>query len=155
MRRFTRKQRITAVGVVVVLATAGTAFAFWTGGGSGSGDATAGTSATVTLTATIAPGIAPGTSRVVSFTATNLSASPIAVTTVHLDSIAADSDHSACVMADFTMADVSQLNPTLPYQVAAGATVLLPNSGSLVYANTAVSQDACKGATLTLTLSST
>jgi hypothetical protein len=40
--------------------------------------------------------------------------------------------------------------------IAAGATnTALTNSGSLVFANTAVNQDACKNATLTLTLSST
>jgi hypothetical protein len=48
------------------------------------------------------------------------------------------------------MADVTEA-----HEVPAGATVEpLPNNGSLVYANTAVSQDNCKGATLTLTLSS-
>ena len=53
--------------------------------------------------------------------------------------------------ADFTMADV-----TVSHQVPAGATAeALPTNGSLVFANTAVNQDACKDATLTLTLSYT
>jgi hypothetical protein len=69
---------------------------------------------------------------------------------VHVESIAADSGHASCATADFTMADVTE-----NHQVPAGATAdALPNNGSLVYANTAVNQDACKGATLTLTLSS-
>jgi hypothetical protein len=48
------------------------------------------------------------------------------------------------------MADVTE-NHQVPAEATAEA---LPTHGSLVYANTAVSQDNCKGATLTLTLSS-
>jgi hypothetical protein len=48
------------------------------------------------------------------------------------------------------MADVTE-NHQVPAEATAEA---LPNNGSLVFANTSVSQDACKGATLTLTLSS-
>ncbi len=70
---------------------------------------------------------------------------------MHLAGITVDGAHAACVTADFTMADVTE-----NHQVPAEATTeVLPNNGSLVYANTSVSQDACKGATLTLTFSST
>ncbi len=104
----------------------------------------------MTLTGTVVPGSAPGTSGSVSFTAANPSESPIQVSKVHLVSVEADGAHVACETDDFTMADVTQ-----NHQVPAEATAEpLPNEGSLVYANTAVSQDACKGATLTLTFSS-
>jgi hypothetical protein len=147
--RFTKTRKV-ALGTIVAVAVAGIAYAYWTGTGAGTGTGTAGTSGTTTITGTVAPGIAPGTSRVVSFTAANPSGSPIQVTTVHLDSIAADAGHAGCEIADFTMADATE-----NHQVPAGATVEpLPADGSLVYANTDVSQDACKGATLTLTLSS-
>jgi hypothetical protein len=146
----TRKKLMAALGVVAVLAIAAVAVAYWTGGGSGSGSAAVGTNGSVVLTGTVTPGSAPGTAEPVSFTAANASESPIQVTKVHLVSIAVDSEHVACATADFTMADVAEA-----HQVPAGATVEpLPNDGSLVYANTAVSQDNCKGATLTLTLSS-
>jgi hypothetical protein len=147
---FSRKKAIVVLGAVGAVAITAFAVAFWTGGGSGSGSAAVGTSSTVTLTGTVTPGSAPGTAEPVSFTAANASGSPIQVTKVHLVSIAVDAGHEACETADFTMADVAQA-----HQVPAGATAEpLPNNGSLVYANTAVSQDACKGATLTLTLSS-
>ena len=147
--RFTRKRRIS-LGAVALVAIAGLAYAYWTGTGSGTGTGTAGTGGTVTITGTVAPGIAPGTNRAVSFTAANPSTSPIQVTTVHLESVAADAEHATCTTADFTMVDVTE-----NHEVPAGATVEpLPTDGSLVYANTEVSQDACKGATLTLTLSS-
>jgi hypothetical protein len=49
------------------------------------------------------------------------------------------------------MADVTE-----SHQVPGNATAeSLPTNGSLAYAETGINQDACKGATLTLTLSST
>lgn len=145
-----KTRTVAALGAVVAVAIAVAAVAYWTGGGSGTGSGTVGTVGSVTLTGTVTPGSAPGTAQPVSFTAGNPSESPIRVSTVHLVSVAADGAHAACETADFSMADVSE-----DHQVPAGATAeALPNDGSLVYANTAVSQDACKGATLTLTLSS-
>jgi hypothetical protein len=147
--RFIKKRRI-ALGTVALVAIAGLAYAYWTGTGSGTGTGAVGTSGTATITGTIASGIAPGTSKAVTFTAANPSDSPIQVTTVHLDSVAVDAGHAGCATADFTMADATE-----NHQVPAGATAEpLPSDGSLVYANTGVSQDACQGATLTLTLSS-
>jgi hypothetical protein len=151
MERFKNRKRLTVFAVIAVLAMAGAAVAYWTGGGSGSGTAGVGTNGSVTLTATVTPGITPGNNVPVSFTAANGTSSPIQVTTVHLASITPDAGHSACNVADFTMADV-----TANHQVPANATTEpLPNNGTLAYANTAVNQDACKGATLTLALSST
>jgi hypothetical protein len=147
---FIKKRRII-LGAIALTGIAALAYAYWTGTGSGTGTGTAGTSSTVTLTGTVASGIAPGTNKAVSFTAANAGSSPVQVTTVHLVSVAADAGHSGCTTADFTMADVTE-----NHQVPAGASSEpLPNNGSLAYANTGVNQDACKGATLTLTLSST
>lgn len=150
MYRITQHKWIAAIAGVAVLASAGFALAYFTGSGGGSGTGTVGTAGTVTLIGTVADGSAPGVAVPVTFTAGNASDSPIQVTTVHLAGVAADAGHSACVTADFTMADVTQ-----NHEVPAGATAeALPVDGSLVFANTAVSQDACKGATLTLTLTS-
>lgn len=150
MNRFSKKMRV-AVGVVALTMVAAGAYAYWTGGGTGSGTAQVGDVGAVTITATVAPDIAPGTSRAVSFTAANATTSPIYLTTVHLESVTADAGHASCETDDFTMADVTQ-----GVQVLAGAAAqALPTGGSLVYANTAVNQDACKDAVLTLVLSST
>ena len=151
MQALKQRKWLTALVAVVVLAGAGAAVAYWTGGGSGTGTGTAGSGGTVTVTGTVGPGVAPGISVPVTFTAANPSTAAIQVTTVHLDSVAVDAGHVGCAVADFTMADVTQ-----SHEVPKGATVEpLPVNGSLAYADTAVSQDACKGATLTLTLSST
>ena len=145
-----RKKRYLALLGIAVVAIGGLAFAYWTGGGSGTGSGSVGTSNAVVLTGTVSPGSSPGTSKPVSFTAAN-SGTATYVTEVQLVSVAADGAHSACVVADFTMANVAQ-----GHLVPAGATVEpLPNNGSLAFANTGLNQDACKNATLTLTLSST
>jgi hypothetical protein len=141
---------VAALGGLAAVAIAVVAVAYWTGAGSGTGTADVGTNGSVALTGAVTPGSAPGTSETVRFTAANPSESPIRVTKVHMVSVSADSEHAACETGDFTMADVTQ-----DHQVPAEATAeALPNDGLLVYANTAVSQDACKGATLTLTLTS-
>jgi hypothetical protein len=147
-----RSKRTLKVAVVTVALTAiaGFAYAYWTGTGSGSGSGTAGTGSTAALIGTIAPGSAPGTSSAVSFTAANAADSPMQVGTVHLDGMTVDAGHAACETADFTMADVAE-DHLVPADATAEA---LPVDGALVYANTAVDQDACKGATLTLALSS-
>jgi hypothetical protein len=150
MRNLFTRKRLVLLSVVAVLAVTGSAIAYWTGGGTGSGTGTVGTNGTVVLTPTVTPGIAPGLSVPVSFTAANATGSPIQVTAVHLVSVAADAEHAACLTDDFSMANVTE-----NHQVPGGASAeVLPVNGSLVYANTALSQDGCKGATLTLTLTS-
>ena len=144
-----RKWLVALLGIAV-LAGAGAAIAYWSGGGTGTGTGTVGSGGTVTLTGTVGAGSAPGVAVPVTFKAANATTSAIRVASVHLVSVAVDGSHSACVTGDFTMADVAQA-----FQVPAGATSAgLPNPGSLVYADTGLSQDACKGATITLTLSS-
>jgi hypothetical protein len=151
MRRFKNKRVKLALGVVMALVVAGAAVAYWTGLGSGTATGTVNSGGTISLSGTVAAGLAPGLNKAVSLTATNATTSAIKVGTVHLDSVAVDTAHATCVVADFTMADVVE-----DQSVAAGASnAALTNSGSLVFANTAVNQDACKNAILTLTLSST
>ena len=55
-----------------------------------------------------------------------------------------------CLPADFSVADVAENQSIAP----ASSGVALANTGSITMANTGVNQDACKSATLTLTLSS-
>jgi hypothetical protein len=151
MKKFFGKKRTLALAVVAVLAVAGAAIAYWstTGSGSGSGSV-ASSNGTITLHGTINSALTPGGNSSVSFTADNAGSSSLQVGTVHMDSVSADSGHSSCVVADFTMPDVAE-NQT----VAAGASgTALTSDGTLSMADTAVNQDACKGATLTLSLSS-
>ncbi len=148
--RKSQKRVMAALGIgAMVLAAAGGAFAYWTQSGSGTAAGTAGTTGAIVVTGTIADGIFPGGSQLVSFTASNSGDSATLVNSVHLAGVS--TSNAGCNAADFTMPDVVQNQ-----SVAGGATVaVLPNRGTLSMANTGVNQDACKSAVITLTLSTT
>jgi hypothetical protein len=146
-----KRKIVLPVVAVVVLATAGAAYAYWTTTGSGSGTGSvAGSNGTVTLHGTITSALAPGGSSAVTLTADNAGSTDLQVNKVHLDSIVPDSGHSTCVVSDFLMPDVTE-NDVVP---AGSSGHALPTSGTISYANSSSNQDACKGASLTLTLSS-
>jgi hypothetical protein len=152
MARLNRKTKIVAVALLITASASGVAYAYWTGAGSGSATATAASGGTVSITGTTAAGLAPGTSRTISFTATNSTDAAIKIGTI--SDTAIDSNIAGCdtLIADFSMADVAadQIIPanTTNHPVTA--------TGSLVYAYSAtVNQDACKGAVITLTLTAT
>lgn len=145
-----RNKKIAVIGTICLLVAAGGAYAYWTAAGSGSASSTASSGGTITINGTIPTGIAPGLSRTVTFQATNTTSSAITVGTVSLTGVTVDAGHTGCVVADFTMPPVVENE-----SVASGATaVALTNTGTLTMANTAVNQDLCKGATLTLALAS-
>lgn len=149
MRKFSKKTSV--LGVVVALVATAAAIAYWSTTGSGTGSAgVAADNGTLSLSATVPSGIAPGTSKSVSFKASNPSSTDLRVASVSLSSVTVDAAHADCDVDDFSMDSVTQ-NQT----IAAGASnVALANSGLLEFANSAVSQDDCKGATLTLNLTS-
>jgi hypothetical protein len=149
MRKFSKKHYIAAgVAAVIVAAGAGTAFAYWTTTGSGNGSGTvAASNGTLVLHGTIDSGLTPGGSETVHFTADNPGTSSLQVGTVHT---VVATTALGCDATWFSVADVAE-NQT----IAAGATgVALTNTGSISFTDTAGTQDAFKGAPLTLTLSS-
>ena len=140
------------VGLVVAVAVAAVGgYAYWTTTGAGTGTASvASSNGTVVLHGTAPTNLYPGGSSSVTFTADNAGASNLFVATIHLASVSTDSGHSSCVTSDFTMPDV-----TSNTVVNAGASgQALSGTGTLSYANTTSNQDACKGASLTLNLTS-
>lgn len=153
MSHQSRKRIVTALASLCVLGVAAAAYAYFTTTGSGTATATVGSSSAVTLKGTVTGNLYPGSSSPVSFTVDNPSSGKQRVGTISLEKITADAGHSSCSVAtsggnpDFTMADVV-VNKT--YAPGNGQAVT-PN-GSLTMNDTGVSQDACQGATLTLTL---
>jgi hypothetical protein len=149
--RLTRSKKwlATAAGVVTVGVAATAAFAYFTTTGSGDGSATVGTSSELTLHGTTDVALYPGTDATVSFTVDNDSPGHQWVGTITLDSVSTDAAHAGCVMTDFTMDDVDASQ-----DVPNGDGTVIGETGILEMANTAVSQDACKDAPLTLHLSS-
>lgn len=148
-----KKRLVTALASLCALAVAAAAYAYFTSTGSGTATATVGTSSAVTLKGTVTGNLYPGSSSPVTLTVDNPSSGKQRVGTISLEKITADAGHASCSVTtsggnpDFTMADVV-VNKT--YAPGNGQAVT-PN-GSLAMNDTGVSQDACQGATLTLTL---
>lgn len=137
---------LTVLAVAAISAVG--AFAYWTTTGAGTGSAAnASSNGTIVLKASFAPGLTPGASEPVSFTASNAGTSSLYVGTV---TSVVSTSAVGCLAADFTVPPAIE-NQT----IAAGAVdePLLVGS-TISFADTAVNQDACKGATVTLTLSS-
>ncbi len=149
MTRGKKRALIVAVVAIVALISAIAGYAYWSTTGSGTGTGTAGTTTALTLHGTVAAGIFPGGSRTVTFTADNTNPGSVRVGTITLGSVSVDAGHTGCVTADFTMPAVVE-----NIQIATGSAQALPSNGTLSMANTAVSQDLCQGATLTLNLTS-
>jgi hypothetical protein len=146
--QFKKKLIVAAAAVAVVAVGGGTAFAYWATSGSGTGSAvTAASNGTVVLHASFANGLTPGASVPVTFTADNSGTSSLRVGTV--TSVVTAS--GACDASWFTVAPVTE-GQTIP---AHGSAVALANAGSIAFSDLAtVDQNSCKGATITLTLSS-
>src|SRR4051794_2821503 len=153
MSHQSRKRLLTALVSLGVLAVAAAAYAYFTTTGSGTATATVGTSSAVTLKGTVTGNLSPGSSSPVTLTVDNPSSGKQRVGTISLEKITADAGHASCSVVisggnpDFTMADVV-VNKTY----APGNGQAVTPSGSLTMNDTGVSQDACQGATLTLTL---
>ncbi|HEY2789375.1 MAG TPA: hypothetical protein VGI72_07955 [Gaiellales bacterium] len=151
MLAFLRPRRVAALAAAACLAASGAAYGYWTTTGAGTGTATvASASGTVVLHGVAAAALVPGGTATVSFTADNSGPASLYVTRIHLEGVSADAAHAACTVADFGMPDVIS-NTRVPAGSSAQA---LAGSGTLSMADTGVSQDACKGATLTLALTS-
>lgn len=127
------------------------AYGYWTTSGSGSGTVGAATSAgSVTLDAVFSDGIYPGGTKTVTFTADNPGSTSLWIGGITVDRIDVDGA-GGCEESDFSLTGLS-----VPGTVVAASAANVPvGSGTLAFANTPVSQDACKGATVTLDVSST
>jgi hypothetical protein len=155
MNPLNRKRVVIGLASVCVVAVAAVAYAYFTSTGSGTATATVGTSSAVTIKGTVSGNLYPGASSTVTLTVDNPSSGKQRVGTVSLEKITADAGHSTCSVVttggnpDFTMADVV-VNKTY----GPGNAQAVTPTGSLTMNDTGVNQDACQGATLTLSLKS-
>jgi hypothetical protein len=157
MSRILNRKRVV-LGIVAALAITAAAYAYWTTSGSGSGTATAGTDKGVTVAGDPADGIYPSGNVAVSTVITNSSATqPQYVKNLHV-SISNDKSGTGCSNSWFTykadadaVANVASNPHTSPvdYDIPAGGTKTV--AGKVFMSNETSSQDACKGAKLTLT----
>lgn len=147
-----KKRALGVLSVIAVLAVAGIAVAYWTTTGSGEGSGkVAASNGTLVLHGTISNELTPGSTSPVTFTADNSNSSSLKVGTVHAV-VSIDEAHATagCKASDFT------INNTEENQVIAKESTgtKLSTNGSISMADTTSNQDACKGAEITLTLTS-
>ena len=169
---------LLAVFLVAVIAAVG-GYAYWTSTGTGTGSATVGTdAANLVVTGTTSGLLYPaGPGRTVSFTAANPASFNQSIAKIHLVSIEACTaaysggvcggsviagcgsiNNGAIANAgtnDFYMGDVT-VNPATDGKIVSGATAqVLATAGTVAMNDTSANQDACKLASLKLTLSTT
>ena len=150
-----KRSRAIVFGLVAAIVVAGAAIAFWTSSGTGQGTATVGTDSGLPISAvTFGNTLYPGGKSPVSFTITNSSAN----SAITVNQVAADTSFGTngitglpggCLPADFTFPTFT-VNQSIPASGTLNLTV--PTAGGLAFANTAVNQDACKGASPVLHL---
>jgi len=150
-RKLLKKRTALVLGAAAVLAVAGIAVAYWTTTGSGEGSGSvAASNGTLTLHGTITNALTPGGSSPVSYSADNAGSSSLRVGTVHAV-VSIDEAHAnaGCKASDFTISDVVENQV-----IAANGSEALAHGGTISMADTAENQDACKGATISLALTS-
>lgn len=154
--RLNKKNKIAAVALSATLLAAGggAAYAYWstTGSGNGSAAASQGTQA-VTINVTVDQGVAPGgAAKTITYTAANpnSSSTPVTLANPVVSTKLAPGATGVCDAAWFS-ATVPAGTTTVP----AGATAAALGTGQLSFTDDpAVNQDACKGATITVTVTS-
>jgi hypothetical protein len=155
MKRNTKRRVFAGVAVGGVLAVAIGAYAYFSTTGSGTVTATVGSSSAVVIKGTVTGNLYPGSSSPVALTVDNNSGGKQRVGTITLEKITADAGHSTCSVVttggnpDFTMPEIAVNKVYGP-----GTAQAVTPSGTLTMNETGVNQDACQGATLTLTLKS-
>ena len=159
MKKHLSKKRVVLAAIVTVaLAIAsGVAYAYWTSTGAGTGSATnASLNGTLVLKASFANGLlTPGATEPVSFTADNGGSSNLYVGTVTpvvsvSNAYDVTSNPNGCKASWFSIASVDE-NQTIPANTIAS----LGTNGSITFNDSLTEkQDGCKGALVTLTLTS-
>ena len=145
MSRARKRVLIVAAMAVLGLVAALGGYAYWTTGGSGTGTASVGTDTDNLAITSTAPGqLVPGGDVPVTVTVSNPNSY-----SVHVNDVSASLSTSVvgCLAADFHF-PTKNLNT----EIAAGGTASYTQN--LHMDDTAVSQDACKNASITLTYSS-
>ena len=147
----TTKKKIAAVAVAGgMIATTGIAYAYWTteGSGSGAADVAEESNNDLVLTADFADGLVPGDTVDVDITAENIDEQ----TSQKVGTVAATvaTDNVNCLPAWFVVGTITQHRP-----IVAPEDSELAAETTLTFTNEAlVDQDACKGAEVTLNLTS-
>lgn len=148
MRPMTKKNKIAAVAASAALVAVGgsAAYAYWSTTGSGSGQAKAATTTNaVVIHVAFDDNITPGSSKTISYTADNPNSGSTPVTLTGAVVTASGSCDASWFAASV---------PTGTKTLAGNATNVDMGTGTLTFSDSTLNQDACKGATITVTASS-
>jgi hypothetical protein len=150
MRKLPVKILALILGGAVVIA--GVAYAYWTVTGSGTGQAGTGTTSAITVnqTSTVS-GLAPGTpAQALSGTFDNSNSGSVYVTSV--SATVTGTDKAGCSASDYT---VTGSPASVGAQIASGSGVGTWSGISIAFNNKpSTNQDACKGATVSISYTS-
>jgi hypothetical protein len=151
MHRISKRAIAIFAGVVVALASAGVAFAYWTNSGTGTGTASTGTTTGITVkqTSTIT-NLAPGLpAQTLSGNFNNTNTSPVYVTAV--TATVSGTDQTGCGASDYTIAGTAPVNAEIPAGTSVGSW-----TGLTIQFNNkpGTNQDACKNAVVTIAYAS-
>lgn len=152
--KFTKKRVLAAISILGVVALAGAAFAYWTGGGSGDGTASAGdvVGLTVNQTSTLTAMYPGDSAQTLSGDFDNTNDGPVYVGSVTASIASVDKAEGApdgtCDSSDFTLSDPEM---TVDDEVPSGSSVGSWSGATIQFNDkTDTNQDACKGATVNL-----
>ncbi len=156
MRKPSNRVTATLAAVLILVAGAGVAFAYWTAGGSGTGSATTATGSDITANQTsVVAGLAPGgAAQDISGDFTNNTGAAVHVNTVTVSigtvTKATDAPAGGCTAADCTLANgVSTVDADVP--TGTGGSWGTTDTPTIAFNNDpATNQDGCKGATVAL-----
>lgn len=147
------KRRGVALGLILTLALATGAYAYWTANGSGTGSATtaAGTTGVTANQTSTLTGMYPGDSpQTISGDFDNPNSGPVFITNVTV-SIASVTAPGTCDASDFTLSGASM---AVGAEVPAGTSQGSFTGATIQFNNKpATNQDGCKGATVNLAYS--
>jgi hypothetical protein len=144
MRKYSKRTIAVVTAAVVLLGSAGAAYAYWSATGTGSGTGTTGTTLAVnavqsTTVTNLAPG---GAAQAISGTFNNLNSAPTYVNTLTVAITSVTGGAGSCSATDYTLTNaVVTVNATVDTGTAwSGPTI--------AFNNKATNQDGCKGATV-------
>ena len=148
------KKKLAIVSTVVVASLGATAaFAYWTTGGSGTGTADAGSSApALVLHTDFSDGLLLGGQKTVTVTADGNSTDDVSLAGKTLY-FTVSTDDAGCTAADFTLPSATATAGIVVH--AADSAVEIGSATLTMISRDSVNQDGCKGATITIDVTTT
>jgi len=155
MLKFAKRRGLVLAGVAVTLAVAGIAYAFWTGGGSGTGSGAAATGVsglTANQTTTLSAMYPGDSAQTITGNFDNPNSGPVYVNSVSVSiasvTKAGGAPAGTCDATDFTLANTTM---NVGAEVSSGSGVGSFTGATIKFNNKpTTNQDACKGATVSL-----